>query len=530
MKFFNSRYVPIICAALLIAAFVVDMFTPQLLVIAILYNAPIALTSFATNRRLTAQIVVASLVADVVSGWFNGYREHQHWDPIALGDRVLAALSFILVGALSASTRAAAQSAAQLAARQQQAKRERTVREAFEAIGASVNREIVLRTLTRESLRVLQTDQAILYAYGAGIVGDEVFAAESGVQNVDYRRKPPEPQLASLIRRVLESGHVTVLTRADPMGRFVLDTLDAANALAVPLLEREKRFGVLLGLRRDPHEPFDADAEDFARAFAEQAGIALAQADLFLELASKNEALAAANAASLERNEIIRDIVYALSHDLRTPIAAARMTMQQALDGAYGQLPADYLEILRRTIASNADLARLAETLLMVARYESGEASTVRAPVALARLAEEVAAELRPLAQSRNVAIEVHTPAPDVRAAGDESELRRVMVNLLANAVTSTRTGGNIVLKVDSSNGNARITVDDDGFGIPEAQREALFQRFAPGARHGAGSGLGLYIVRRIAEGHGGVVRFEPLTPHGSSFVVELPAASLEHA
>lgn len=518
----KPQYIPFACAILLIAAFAIDMLTPQLFVAAILLNAPVALTSFAFDRKLTGRIVVAALVANLIAGWYNGYRD-RHWDPIAVEDRVLAALSCVLVGALSVGTQRAARGAAELGARQRQARREKTLREAFETMRTSVNREIVLRSIARESIRVLQADAAVVFARHDSLSLDEQYLAESGVREVDLRRAPPAPELASILTRATESGQAVMLDAADPMSRFVLDTLGAARGIAVPLGGRDNQQGAVVVLRRNAEEPFDSDAADLALTFADEAAAAIAQANLFLELAAKNEQLAQANAAAVERSEVIRDIVYALSHDLRTPLSAARITMRQALSGAFGEMPPSYVEILKRTIASNDELQRLAETLLVVARYEAGEASQVRASVDLSALANDVIAELEPLWRSENISVARSGGEAAVKVVGDESELRRVAVNLIANAVLSTPEGGHVAVAVESDGGEANFSVEDDGYGVPEAQRATLFQRFSPGARHGAGSGLGLYIVRRIAESHGGRASYQAHDPRGSRFTVSLP-------
>jgi signal transduction histidine kinase len=518
----KPQYIPVACAALLLAAFAIDMFTPQLFIAAILLNAPIALTSFAFDRRLTIRVVVAALVANAAAGWYNAYHEG-HWDRIAVENRVLAAMSCILVGALSIGTQRAARSVAEIEARQRQVQRERTLRESFEVMRTSVNREIVLRAIARESLRVMQADAAVVFARGAGSFAEEQYLAESGVRDVDLRRARPAPELASMLTRVRESGQVAVLDASDPMSRFALDTLGAAYGIAVPLGGKANRQGVIVVLRKSAEEPFDAEMSDVAQTFADEAAAAIAQADLFMELAAKNEQLETANEAAVERSEVIRDIVYALSHDLRTPLAAARMTMRQALDGAFGELPPAYVEILRRTVDSNDELQRLAETLLLVARYESGEQSPTRALVDLGALTDDVVAELDPLARDNGVTVIRSASALARPISGDESELRRVIVNLLANAVASTQSGGHVTVSVKEDGTQAVLQIEDDGFGIPEAQRATLFQRFSPGARHGAGSGLGLYIVRRIAENHGGRATYEPATPRGSRFTVLLP-------
>jgi signal transduction histidine kinase len=525
----KPQYIPAACVVLLIAAFAIDMLTPQLFVAAILLNAPIALTSFAFDRKLTTRIVVAALIANLIAGWYNGHRDG-HWDAIAIDDRVLAALSCVLVGALSLGTQRAARGAAELEARQRQARRERTLREAFETMRTSVNREIVFRSIAREALRVLQSDAAVVFARNEGASLDEQYLAESGVPDIDLRRERPAPQLASTLARVMESGQVAQLDGSDAISRFALDTLGAARGMAVPLGGKDNRQGVLVVLRRSAQEPFDADTADLALTFADEAAAAIAQANLFLELAAKNDQLAAANAASVERSEVIRDIVYALSHDLRTPLAAARITMRQAIEGSFGDLPAAYVEILRRTLASNDELHRLAETLLIVARYESGEASGTRAPVDVATLATDVVDELEPMWRAKHLSVATRAAMGAGLVSGDESELRRLIVNLAANAIANTQDGGTIDVIVSNAAGKVSIVIEDDGFGVPVAQREMLFQRFSPGARHGAGSGLGLYIVRRIAESHGGKVTYEPREPRGSRFWVDLPAVEAASA
>jgi len=307
----RRRALQLICFLTLIAAWTLDMFSPQLFVVAILLSVPIALSSLTLNQRFTFQLIVVALIANASAGWFNAYQEHFRWQPIAVGDRLLAGLSILLVGTLTIKAQQAAQRSGELAERH-------------------------------------------------------------------------------------------------------------------------------------------------------------------------------------ARSEVMRDLIYALSHDLRTPLAAAGMTMRQALNGSYGRLPPQYRDILGRQIAANEELNRLAETLLLVARYESGDQSERRETVNLNSVARSVIEELRPLWEFKEIRAAFESDLEQIYISGDETEIKRAITNLVANAVAWTPAGGTIVLRVDRSSKNVALSVEDNGYGVPPAARASLFERFVGHSRQGGGSRSGL--------------------------------------
>jgi signal transduction histidine kinase len=108
-------------------------------------------------------------------------------------------------------------------------------------------------------------------------------------------------------------------------------------------------------------------------------------------------------------------------------------------------------------------------------------------------------------------------------ARADAAQLRRALINLVDNAVAATSEGGRVRIAVRLADGRARLSVEDDGPGIPPADRERVFD--PDFSTKGRGSGLGLAIVARIAAEHGGSVRVEENAPHGCRFLLEWPAA-----
>jgi len=234
-----------------------------------------------------------------------------------------------------------------------------------------------------------------------------------------------------------------------------------------------------------------------------------------------------------------RDLVSDTAHELRSPIASIRTQLEVALDHPDGQ---DWLETARDVHADTLRLARLAEDLLLLARLDeradaarTGPASAAHASAAVDLTALTVAIAGRYAAARVPVVAEASGGAAACLVAGDGDSLDRLLVNLVDNAVRYAKSQVTVTVRADGE--WAVLDVADDGPGIPAADRERAFERFArlddARSRDGeqaGGAGLGLAIVRATAQACGGTAHLEPAAPDaerpGMRAVVRVPLAS----
>lgn len=210
------------------------------------------------------------------------------------------------------------------------------------------------------------------------------------------------------------------------------------------------------------------------------------------------------------------------SHELRTPVSVVLTQTQTAL--ARERPAAEYRESLAACQRAAQRMRRLTESLLTLARLDSGEAASSREPCDLERIARDAIELLRPLAQEQGIALEVEaTPA---RCEGNAEQLGQVVTNLVSNAIAYNRPGGSVRVAVTSEADAAALCVNDTGPGIGPEDLPHIFERFyrADKARSNAAgrTGLGLAITQAIVEAHGGTIEVATEAGKGSTFTVRL--------
>ncbi len=492
-------YIALSSILLLTVGFVADLVTPQELVVAITYNVAIAIAGLVLSRRFTYGMLGAALFANILAGIINAGQGG--YDTIAVLNRVLAGLSFLLVGYMTLELSRITTRLTTLGFEQARTEREDGLRKFFAEVSGPFRSQDFLDRAAVELRALLQADSVVI----------------SGVsQNRFALPKASDPPTSTL--GVLGETTPWIVAATPTRDMPTLSARMDTDLITVGRWRRQNDYDLVVMARR----PKVKQPEVLL-------GEALRNLEPLYERARLLENTDKQNAELARRNTVIRDLVYAFSHDIRTPLMANAVNMKQALEGAFGDLPEDYKQTLQNGLSANKDLLDLADSLLLVARYESGEEAPQSEAVDVATLLRDVVSQQSSTAETRFIHISVDAPTT-LTMLGRDNELKRMMQNLLANAVKFSPDGGGVevVLKrfdEDLSAQGLQLEVLDRGAGIPNEQVARLFQRFSSG-RAGGGIGLGLYLAKKIVESHGGNISYEPRPGGGSHFKVWLPLAA----
>lgn len=226
-------------------------------------------------------------------------------------------------------------------------------------------------------------------------------------------------------------------------------------------------------------------------------------------------------------DQLRADFIATVSHDLQTPLTAARAGLALLDLGAPGQFSTDQRDLLDTSRRNIEYLTILIGDLLTYNQLEAGTFQLEREPIDLRAVVAAAMRVVHPLLREKGQALEVDLPE-SLPCLGDMRRLEQVVINLLANAHRHTPSGSRIAIGGQMTAHTARLTVSDNGPGIPDEEREAIFRRFHRLSVAGEGSGLGLAIARRIVELHGGRLEVEGAPGAGASFHLMLPAIVAE--
>jgi two-component system sensor histidine kinase/response regulator len=229
-------------------------------------------------------------------------------------------------------------------------------------------------------------------------------------------------------------------------------------------------------------------------------------------------------------NQQHEDFIASLTHDLRTPLIAADHMLHLLRRGTFGKTLPEMRDSLEQVVQSNQTLLEMVDTLLEIYQYEAGCKDLYFYKVDLWELSQSVVRELTPLAMTKGLALNLTlvgaTDQTPLWVRGDRLELRRLLTNLIGNAIRYTDTGL-VELRLqhltrDSPGNNSIVLeVEDTGIGIPPEEQKFLFERYRQGNHQRRGNGLGLYLSHQIVEAHHGTIKVESEVGKGSCFIVQ---------
>jgi signal transduction histidine kinase len=304
-----------------------------------------------------------------------------------------------------------------------------------------------------------------------------------------------------------------------PRMRDLAIRLGYRSGLFVPLLRDERAVGAIVILRGNAGA-FNEREVNLARAFADQAVIAIENVRLFNEIQDKSRQLELANK---HKSEFLAN----MSHELRTPLNAIIGFSEVLAEQMFGDVNEKQLEYLKDIHTSGHHLLSLINDILDLSKIEAGRMELDLASVNLPMLLDNCTTLVRERAsrQGLTLALDVADDVGDWVA--DVRKVKQIVINLLSNAVKFTPAGGRVTLRARRVGDEVEIAVIDTGVGIAPDQQALVFEEFRQAGgdylRKAEGTGLGLSLARRFVELHGGRIRVDSAPGRGSTFAFVLP-------
>lgn len=301
-----------------------------------------------------------------------------------------------------------------------------------------------------------------------------------------------------------------------------------------PILPKEGNKGFLfVGTSRTDVLITEGD-EELITILTNQIGQALENARLFentwkaqQELERKVDERTRALSQALEEVKIVSkrktDFISSVSHELRTPLTSIKGYAKILADEKLGALPPPVKERLEKINVHSDELVHIVNDLLDIARIESGKAVMKMEEQNLGKMITDVADLIMIQCKNKNVELAIQMPQDLPPILADRSQIERVLINLLGNAVKFTPANGKIFLVARQLNNAVQIDITDTGIGIPQESLPKLFQEFYRVDTAVKGTGLGLSLVKHIVEAHRGKVWVESVLGKGSTFSFMLP-------
>lgn len=270
-----------------------------------------------------------------------------------------------------------------------------------------------------------------------------------------------------------------------------------------------------------------ANDQDLINRLGGAVGIALDNKLLLEENRRVLEQLQKSNEKLKALDETKDEFISMASHQLRTPLTSIKGYISMVLEGDAGKIEPQQHKLLTEAFNSSERMVRLIADFLNVSRLQTGKFTIERAPLDVKHAIRQEISNLEIIAKTRGMNIKLNVTKEPLPLTGDESKLRQIMMNFIDNAIYYSHQDSTIVVNVEKVKNSMEFTVTDTGIGVPEEEQAKLFTKFfrAVNARKQRpdGTGVGLYLARRVVTGHDGTIIFSSKEGIGSTFGFRLP-------
>ena len=354
--------------------------------------------------------------------------------------------------------------------------------------------------------------QALLSGIGEGVIATDVN------KNVIFMNNSAEEMIGWKLSEVIGKGLYSFLQMVNEKGK--------------PVEEEKRPFHIALDMKKKfvapvqvPHYYVKKTGETFPVTVTVTPVIAndkiIGAIDVFRDITHEREV-----------DKAKTEFVSLASHQLRTPLSAINWYTEMLLAGDAGKITDEQKQYLEEVYKSNKRMVELVNSLLNVSRIDLGTFAIVPEPVNLADVAKSILLELTPMIKTKKMVIEESYDKKLKKINVDQKLIRIIFQNLLSNAVKYTPEEGKISVSIAKQEENALIKVQDTGYGIPEKDKNRIFEKLfrADNIREKEtdGTGLGLYVVKSILDQSGGKISFESKEGQGTTFSVLIPLTGMK--
>lgn len=255
-------------------------------------------------------------------------------------------------------------------------------------------------------------------------------------------------------------------------------------------------------------------------------------ATLQQRIANATKELRSKNAILLQLDKIKDEFISMASHQLRTPLTSVKGYLSMVIEGDVGKITPAQKQLLDQAFMSSENMVHLINDFLNVSRIQSGKFIIDKTTVDMSKLVEEEVNGLRPNATARNMKLVYKKPKNFPLVEVDEGKFRQVVMNFSDNAIYYSHENSSIIVSLAVENNEIVFTVKDTGIGVPKSEKDKLFAKFYRAAnakvQRPDGTGVGIYLAKKVVDAHGGQIIFESVEGKGSTFGFRLPIKPIE--